>query len=229
MALPRLVGPYDFTITLWNSLIDALESTETTVIGVGVVSGLTLSTVSGFDLLIADGTITSRSVVSFTSIPTFSFPSNTTRYVWINEDGVVNTTTAYVPPTPNDVCLGQVTSGGSGITAITTTGRAELLCQLQKIAQAGSYVAVPVTTADVTLNRAQYGCRIIEFTGVLTGNRNVIVPNVPGYEWTIKDSTTGAFTVTVKTASGTGITLAHTKTCKLWGDGTNILRATGDV
>ena len=83
-----------------------------------------------------------------------------------------------------------------------------------------------VTTADVTVTlsaRADY----IEVTGALTGNRNLIVP--ANGQWSIFNSTTGAFTLTVKTASGTGVAVGQTKRCILIADGTNVVRLTPDV
>lgn len=83
-----------------------------------------------------------------------------------------------------------------------------------------------VTTADVTVTlsaRADY----IEVTGALTGNRNLIVP--ANGQWSIFNNTTGAFTLTVKTASGTGVAVGQTKRCILIADGTNVVRLTPDV
>lgn len=83
-----------------------------------------------------------------------------------------------------------------------------------------------VTTADVTVTlsaRADY----IEVTGALTGNRNLIVP--ANGQWSIFNNTTGGFTLTVKTASGTGVAVGQTKRCILIADGTNVVRLTPDV
>lgn len=83
-----------------------------------------------------------------------------------------------------------------------------------------------VTTADVTVTlsaRADY----IEVTGALTGNRNLIVP--ANGQWSIFNNTTGAFTLTVKTASGTGVEVGQTKRCILIADGTNVVRLTPEV
>lgn len=83
-----------------------------------------------------------------------------------------------------------------------------------------------VTTADVTVTlsaRADY----IEVTGALTGNRNLIVP--ANGQWSIFNNTMGAFTLTVKTASGTGVAVGQTKRCILIADGTNVVRLTPDV
>ena len=83
-----------------------------------------------------------------------------------------------------------------------------------------------VTTADVTVTlsaRADY----IEVTGALTGDRNLIVP--ANGQWSIFNNTTGAYTLTVKTSSGSGVVVGQTKRCILIADGTNVVRLTPDV
>jgi hypothetical protein len=42
--------------------------------------------------------------------------------------------------------------------------------------------------------------RFIDFTGALTANINVIVPAVDAFERIVRNSTSGAFTLTVKTS-----------------------------
>jgi hypothetical protein len=81
---------------------------------------------------------------------------------------------------------------------------------------------------DITLSTTEAQCRILELTGVLTGNINVIVPTAV-WQWTVANLTTGAFTLTVKTAAGTGIVVGQTRRCILYCDNTNVVRATGDV
>ena len=57
---------------------------------------------------------------------------------------------------------------------------------------------------DTTLTAAQTRNNILQFTGALTGNRNIIVPVSP-QSWGVFNNTTGAFTLTVKTAAGPGV------------------------
>lgn len=63
---------------------------------------------------------------------------------------------------------------------------------------------------------------IIDLTGLLTGNINVIVPTAAGH-WIINNSTTGAFNITVKTAAGTGVIVTQGKANVLFCDGVNVL------
>jgi len=87
-------------------------------------------------------------------------------------------------------------------------------------------VAIP-GTGDYTLLAAEYAKTAIKLTGVLTGNRNVIVPTAVRDYW-ITNSTTGAFTVTVKTASGSGVLVTQGKAATLYCDGTNVVAADTD-
>lgn len=78
-------------------------------------------------------------------------------------------------------------------------------------------------TGSVTLTAVEAGNGIIMFTGALTGNRDVIVPSSPTRSWIIRNATTGAFTVTVKTAAGTGVVVAQGQNAAVFCDGTNVL------
>lgn len=81
-----------------------------------------------------------------------------------------------------------------------------------------------LTNANVTLTAAQWSAPLIVFSGALTGNINIIFPTTTQL-WTIVNSTTGAYTLTCKTASGTGEVIAQngwTAPSGIGGDGTNI-------
>jgi len=78
-----------------------------------------------------------------------------------------------------------------------------------------------LTSSDVTLTNAEASKDIIVLSGTLTANVNLIVP-VFVKQWIVANNTTGAFTVTVKTASGTGGLVAQGTSRVFFGDGTNI-------
>lgn len=88
--------------------------------------------------------------------------------------------------------------------------------------------AVTMTSANVTLTPLQYGKPIIVLSGTLTANLNLIFPNLAG-EWTVVNNCTGAFTVTAKTAAGTGVVVTPGRTRIIYGDGTNIAGAMNEV
>lgn len=82
------------------------------------------------------------------------------------------------------------------------------------VAGTGNY-----TLSGVELNRIAY-----RFTGILTGNRNIIVPLTIQQYW-VDNSTTGAFTLTVKPAAGTGVAPPQGSRAILYCDGTNVVDA----
>jgi hypothetical protein len=87
------------------------------------------------------------------------------------------------------------------------------------VAGTGNYVL-----SGAELNRVAY-----EFTGALTGNRNVIVPNTIQQYW-VTNSTTGAFSLTVKTASTSGVAVTQTASAILYSNGNQVVSAeTGGI
>lgn len=87
--------------------------------------------------------------------------------------------------------------------------------------------AVAISNANVTLTPLQYGKPVIVLSGALTANLNLIFPNIAG-QWTIVNNCTGDFSVTAKTADGTGVTLPTKRTRMVWGDNTNLYSSAGD-
>jgi hypothetical protein len=65
---------------------------------------------------------------------------------------------------------------------------------------------------------------VIVLTGTITGAINVTIPDGIEKNYTIRNGTTGAFTVTFKTVSGTGATFAAADkgTRLFYSDGTNM-------
>lgn len=76
--------------------------------------------------------------------------------------------------------------------------------------------------ANVTLTTAQYSCEFIELTGTLTGAIGVIVP-AQARKYFIANLTSGAFALTIKTASGTGVVIPQGGRMLLECDATNVV------
>lgn len=81
---------------------------------------------------------------------------------------------------------------------------------------------------NVTLTAVEAGNGILVFTGELTASISVIVPTAPTRPWVVFNNTTGAFTLTVKTASGTGVAVPQGKREIVYCDGTNVAPAFSD-
>ncbi|MCG9124290.1 phage tail protein [Laribacter hongkongensis] len=80
--------------------------------------------------------------------------------------------------------------------------------------------------ANVALTATEAGYAMLELTGALTANIAVIVPTA-SCQWIVKNATSGAYTMTVKTAAGTGVVVTQGLAEAVWCDGTNVLEADG--
>lgn len=79
-----------------------------------------------------------------------------------------------------------------------------------------------VTPADVNgVADAGKNC-MFKTTGILTGNRSLIVPTKPR-KYIVWNTCSGAYTMTVKTVAGTGIVVPQNSVAILECDGTNII------
>jgi len=90
------------------------------------------------------------------------------------------------------------------------------------LASYGVTALVGLTNANVTLSSFQASNPTITFAGTLTGNVQIIFPTWT-LRWTVINKTTGAHSLTCKTASGTGVIIPQaTQPSLIAGDGTNI-------
>lgn len=80
-------------------------------------------------------------------------------------------------------------------------------------------------SSDVTLTATEARNAILEFTGVLTGSINVIVPSL-NRTYLVYNATSGSFTLTVKTSAGTGVAVNQTDRVWIYCDGTNVVATT---
>jgi hypothetical protein len=95
----------------------------------------------------------------------------------------------------------------------------------------GGYSAITVnatTGATLTFSNGALSNgkdQVIKLTGTITGNINVVIPDSVEKTYIIENATSGSFTVTVKTTSGTGVTWAATDkgTKMVYSDGTNVV------
>ena len=75
------------------------------------------------------------------------------------------------------------------------------------------------TLVGTELNRIAY-----RFTGLLTGDRDIVVPATVQQYW-VDNQTTGSYTFTVRTPGGLGVTVASGERAILYSDGTDVLDA----
>jgi hypothetical protein len=93
----------------------------------------------------------------------------------------------------------------------------------------GGYDALGITSgATLTFTNGALSNgknQVLKLTGTIGGAVNVVVPDSVEKTYVIDNATTGAFTVTVKTTSGTGVTWAAADkgTKMVYSDGTNVV------
>jgi len=100
----------------------------------------------------------------------------------------------------------------------------------QEVSIAGGAQTTTLVMSNAALSNARNA--VIKFTGAITGNQIVTVPDGIEKTYIIANGTTGAFTVQFKTVSGTGVTFSATdkSTKQFFVDGTNVVdTGYGDV
>jgi hypothetical protein len=93
----------------------------------------------------------------------------------------------------------------------------------------GRLVLSVAGNSTVNLTAVQAGQGVLAFTGILTGNIAVTIPAASTGERIIENLTTGPYTLTVRTPSGTGTTVTQGTTQSLFCDGTDVLLSSSDL
>lgn len=88
-------------------------------------------------------------------------------------------------------------------------------------------LAVP-GSGDFVLSGANLDRISYRFTGALTGNRRIVVPNTTQQYWA-DNQTSGAFSLEVVTAAGAGITIPQGQSVIVYCDGTDVINATSST
>lgn len=87
------------------------------------------------------------------------------------------------------------------------------------------YTAINVAgTGNYTLTGSELNRIAYNFTGTLTGNRDIIVPDTVQQYW-VTNSTTGSYTLTVRTSAGTGVTVSAGARGIFYCDGSDVVDA----
>ena len=121
----------------------------------------------------------------------------------------------------------MVTGENSGTWGDKTNTNLELVQQAiagyQEVSITGGAQTTALAMTDATLSNARNA--VIKFTGTITGNQIVTIPDSIEKTYTLINGTSGAFTVEFKTVSGTGFTFGTTEknTALVYSDGTNVV------
>lgn len=204
--------------------------------------------------LVAIGTLLSLAMptTSFSTTYTAGVADRAKTFIWTGGAGLINLTSA---GTLGDNWFMQLRNEGTGAVTVDPAGTQTINGSSTLVFQPGDsaiiltdgvnfytigYGQAPVFAFDYTsINVAGSGNYVLSgnelnriaysFTGVLTGNRNVIVPGTVQQYW-VANNTTGPYTLTVKTAAGAGVTVNQGARTICYSDGNDVLTAdTGGV
>jgi hypothetical protein len=158
------------------------------------------------------------------SVGTLSFDQTATN--------VIHTISFTAPSTFTTITESAVVVWGNAVFQAAKTNSAlggQVFEELDDLTEAlggatASLLAKTITASDVTLTDAEaMNYRAINLTGTLTGNRNLIVPDYENV-YTVRNATSGAFDVTVKTSAQLGgEVVTQGSTAILVCDGTDVL------
>jgi len=127
----------------------------------------------------------------------------------------------------------MVTGENSGTWGDKTNSNLNLVQQAiagyQEVSIAGGAQTTALVMTDATISNARNA--VIKFTGTITGNQIVTIPDSIEKTYILINGTTGAFTVQFKTVSGTGFTFGTTEknAAIVYSDGTNIVEISNQL
>ncbi|CAG9177770.1 hypothetical protein [Cupriavidus pampae] len=128
------------------------------------------------------------------------------------------------------IALGTPPTGSDGDTSRVAFGKSNNnFDELYKRAQSQLDKSIAGAAGVVTLTalEALNGC--INLSGLITGDKEVVLPADVTQMWVVRNSTTGNFRVLVRSASGIGVVLQQGTSDILLADGAGILSATTGV
>lgn len=170
------------------------------------------TTTSGLTFGYLGGTLVIDGVLTEIADGTVALTDASTNYIERTRAGVVSKNTTGF--TAGQVPLFTAVTSGGVVTTLTDhrTTNPKYTGVLSK-SVAGS--------SDVTLTAAEASNDILILTGALAGNISVIVPTVKQAR-IVHNNTSGAYSLTVKTAAGTGIAVTQGGKGLLYCDGTDV-------
>jgi len=222
---------------------------ESVTLGAGT-SAANAATLAGFGLQAVNTTLnTVNPVTTLSSNYTARVYDQSQLFVWTGGAGTITLPSAASVPSgwyviyKNDGTgiLNIAPTGSDTIDGLSSAAQLQLFESFVVVSTGSEWVtyaygqsssffftllSIPVTGGTVTLTTAQSVSIIQEYTGTLTSNCTVILPETVQF-YSLQNNTTGAFTLTFKTAAsgGASITLAQGKTVIAICDGTNVYNA----
>lgn len=201
------------------SQVDATEIASKEAVNSAYLFGHNVGTSSGLTFGYYGGTTYVDGALTTISNGTLVLTASSTNYIETTRTGVISANTTGF--TTGRIPLYTLVTNGSSITGYTDH-------RVTNYPLVGFLLKSVAGGTDVTLTAVEARNQIFEFTGTLTANINVIHPAIPGL-LEIKNNTTGAYTLTSKTPSGTGVTVTQGKQVLAYCDGTNIISGNTDM
>jgi len=149
---------------------------------------------------------------------TLTLTASTTNYVEATRAGVVSKNITGF--TAGSIALYKVVTGTDTVTSYED--------HRPWLRLAGGRLSLAMTDANTTLTHAQALNDILEFTGTLTAQRDIVLP-LAVKSYTVRNATTGGFGLRFIGATGTGIVVANGTRMSIYADGTNILAPTTNL
>lgn len=203
--------------------------------GAGTVTGITAGAGLGGGTITTAGTITNAGVLSFntrTGAITLTAADLTAAMVGnvTNAGTFINTGTitggtldgAIVQAATGTLTLSGVATGVSAAVGDNSTNLATTNF-VYKVTR-NNIASVVTTGGTTTLASTQYGAPQISVSGALASDAVIVLPTAGGI-FNVVNGTSGAFTVTFKTAAGSGVGVGQGTRVNLVGDGANIVAA----
>jgi hypothetical protein len=211
--------------TMSTQAASAVAITGGTINGTSV--GASTASTGAFTTLSASSTVSGAGFTAWAASPPAigSTAANSGAFTTLSASSTVSGagfTTLLAPyaPLASPALTGNPTaptqSAGDNSTKLATTA------YVQTATQASA--SISTTGGSTTLTATQYSVPILLVTGTLTSNATLVVPNTG--VWTVSNGTTGAFTLTVKTSAGTGLTIDQGQQAEIIANGTNVVFAT---
>jgi len=181
--------------------------------------GLKASTSSGLNFGYYGGQMWVDGVLTTIADGLIALTLSATNFVEHDRAGVVSTNT--VGFSASKYPIAEISTNATVITSFTDR-------RISNRPQVGRLVkSVAGGAGNTILTAAEVRNDILEFTGALTGNRTIEVPAIARV-WIVLNNTTGAFSLTVKTAAGQGLAVTQGKRAILTCDGVDVLSALSD-
>lgn len=194
-------------------------------LGNGAISGGEVSAGVGLSVSVATYSALIGTIIRTDAATTVGgLADNAFNYLYARQDGTWSTNTTGTPPTSADghgqALQWAIVQTDTG--AVTQIDNSRAIFG-SRMLPAG-YLAIAMSDANYTLSLVEATNRVLEFTGALTDDREIILPDAAFHEFLLINSTTGGHWLLARTPSGTGPTIPPGEQMMVYCDGTDMVQ-----